>query len=83
MFSFDEKKKYASKHAYSNHCNGNYGPWFCDIGGIGTNSSILAENNGTENSGNSNKLDNYTKNYEMSGENHYTCVELEVYGFVK
>lgn len=52
--------------------------WFCDSLGISSN-SILAVNSGTELTSLSSLYENYIKNYEITGESKFTCVELEVY----
>lgn len=44
-----------------------------------SNNSILAINGGTEKPGNSNRYENYIKEYEITGEKTFTCAELEVY----
>ncbi len=41
--------------------------------------SILAINGGIENKGIGNLYENYIKDYEITGGNQFTCVELEVY----
>ena len=47
--------------------------------GINSGSSILANNSGEEDKGNSARYENYIDDYEITGSNHFTCVEVEVY----
>ena len=47
--------------------------------GISSGSSILANNAGEEDKGNSARYENYIIDHEITGSNSFTCVELEVY----
>ena len=47
--------------------------------GISSGSSILGNNSGEEDQGNSARYENYIVDYEITGSNRFTCVEAEVY----
>ena len=78
LYNISDKKKYKPKKGVTRSNCGHGSVWFCDTMGISKN-SILAINSGTENAGNSNRYENYIKDYEITGEKTFTCVELEVY----
>jgi len=50
--------------------------------GISSGSSILANNSGEEDSGNSSRYENYINDYEITGSNSFTAAEVEVYEVV-
>jgi len=78
LYNITDKKKYIPKKGVTRSNGGHNYVWFCDTMGI-SNNSILAINGGTENPGNSSRYENYIKEYEITGEKTFTCVELEVY----
>ena len=47
--------------------------------GISSGSSILAKNSGEEDKGNSSRYENYVDDYEITGNNSFTCAEVEVF----
>ena len=80
LFSITNEKKYKPKNGVTRSNGGHNSVWFCDTIGISNkNESILAINGGIENKGNSSRYENYIKDYEITGEGTFTCVELEVY----
>ena len=78
LYSINDEKKYIPKKGVTRSNGGHNNVWFCDTMGISKN-SILAINAGVENPGNSNRYENYIKDYEITGDKNFTCVELEVY----
>ena len=82
LFSFDEKKVYKpiDDNCFNEnvfYCAANCGPYFYNIG-INVGNSILKYEGGFEWQ-NLPHLGNLTKDYELTGENKFTCVEVEVY----
>ena len=82
LFSFDEKKVYKpiDNNCFNEntfYCAANCGPYFYNIG-INAGNSILKYEGGFEWK-NLPHLGNLSKEYELSGENKFTCVEVEVY----
>lgn len=78
LFSVSDKKRYLPKSCHTRFNGGHTNVWFCDTMGI-NQGSILAINGGIENKGIGNLYENYIKDYEITGGNQFTCVELEVY----
>ena len=78
LYSITDKKKYIPKKGVTRSNGGHSNVWFCDTTGI-NQGSILAINGGIENKGIGNLYENYIKDYEITGGNQFTCVELEVY----
>lgn len=78
LFSISDKKRYLPKSCHTRFNGGHTNVWFCDTMGI-SEGSILAINGGIENKGIGNLYENYIKDYEITGGNQFTCVELEVY----
>jgi hypothetical protein len=82
LFSISNKKKYIRKEGVSRSVCGRDKIRFCDTIGISSGSSILANNAGEEDAGNSSRYENYINDYEITGSNSFTCVEVEVYEVV-
>ena len=86
LFNFNEKKCYKDKnnYLYNNgqfYCDVNTGPYFYGGGGnlcIGKGGSLLGRDIGYEYQ-RFTQLSNIKRDYEFSGENRFTCVEIEVY----
>ena len=83
LFSISRKKKYIRKEGITRSVCGCEKIRFCDTMGISTGSSILSINGGEEDKGNSSRYENYVEDFEITGENHFTCVETEVYKIEK
>ena len=82
LFSISNKKKYIRKEGVSRSVCGRDKIRFCDTIGISSGSSILANNAGKEDAGNSSRYENYIKDYEITGSNSFTAAEVEVYEVV-
>ena len=78
LINISDKKKYLPKKNHTRFNGGHSNVWFCDTMGISSN-SILSIDGGTENKGINSLYENYVKEYEITGGNKFTCVELEVY----
>ena len=79
LFSISKKKKYIRKEGITRSICGTDKIRFCDTMGVSSGSSILANNAGEEDKGNSARYENYIVDYEITGSNSFTCVEVEVY----
>ena len=79
LFSISNKKKYIRKEGVTRSICGYNKIRFCDTMGISSGSSILANNSGEEDSGNSSRYENYINDYEITGSNSFTAAEVEVY----
>ena len=82
LFSISNQKKYIRKEGVTRSLCGRDTIRFCDTMGISSGSSILANNAGKEDSGNSSRYENYINDYEITGSNSFTCAEVEVYEVV-
>ena len=79
LFSISNKKKYIRKEGITRSVCGRDKIRFCDTMGISSGSSILAKNSGEEDKGNSSRYENYVEDYEIIGNNSFTCEEVEVF----
>ena len=79
LFSITNQKKYIRKEGIKRSICGTNKIRFCDTMGISSGESILANNSGEEDKGNSARYENYIEDYEITGSNRFTCVEVEVY----
>ena len=79
LFSISNQKKYIRKEGIIRSICGRDKIRFCDTMGISSGSSILANNAGEEDKGNSARYENYIIDHEITGSNSFTCVEVEVY----
>ena len=79
LFSISNQKKYIRKEGVTRSVCGRDTIRFCDTMGITSGPSILGNNSGKEDQGNSARYENYIVDYEITGSNRFTCVEAEVY----
>ena len=79
LFSISNQKKYIRKEGITRSICGGDKIRFCDTMGISSGSSILANNAGEEDKGNSTRYENYITDHEITGSNSFTCVEVEAY----